>query len=256
MDLPIRRASPGSLFTTVRPVASDAGSSARLAILIVLNGLPALRKKSDLRPTIWPVAVFFCLVEVVAHEVWAAGRVTPSSGDSSFERASALKAVSPRNRFDGLLERHEGRLRRLAYGLLTDKGRVDDVLQEAFVRAYRKLPARFESERHEAAWLYRIVYRCCLNELRATRRRRETASVIELDDRPALVPEPIESMLLAEALRQLPPDQRAVLLLVDLFGFDYETAAAVLHSARGTIAWRLNIARTRLRHLLEEDDCE
>lgn len=203
-------------------------------------------------PTIWSSAVFCYSVEVVAQEVWAAGRASGGSRDRGFERVRAVEALAPRNRLQGLLDRHEGRLRRLAYGLLTDKGRVDDVLQESFVRAYRKLPARFESEGHEAAWLYRIVYRCCLNELRSARRRRETPLGIDFDDRSTSAPEPIESLALVEALRQLPYDQRAVLLLVDLFGFDYEAAAAVLRSKRGTVAWRLNAARTSLRHLLEE----
>jgi len=179
----------------------------------------------------------------------AAGR------DVAFDRARAVEALSPRNRFQGLLERHEARLRRLAYGMLADKSRIDDVLQEAFIRAYRKLPDRFESERQEAAWLYRIVYRGCLNELRSTRRRRESPAPVE-EDSAAPVREPSESMWVADVLAELPADQRAVVLLVDLLGFDYETAASVLRAPRGTIAWRLSAARARLREMLlsEEGD--
>lgn len=184
---------------------------------------------------------------------WA--RETVPGRDVAFERARAVEALSPRNRFQGLMERHEPRLRRLAYGVLADKSRVDDVLQEAFIRAYRKLPDRFESERQEAAWLYRIVYRCCLNELRSTRRRRETSPAAD-DDQPAAIDEPSGSLWVADALAKLPADQRAAVLLVDLLGFDYETAASVLRAPRGTIAWRLNVARTRLREMLlsEGDD--
>lgn len=182
------------------------------------------------------------------------GRPHPRSAgrDARFEQARAAEALSPRSRFQGLIERHEGRLRRLAFGVLTDKGRVDDVLQEAFIRAYRKLPDRFESERHEAAWLYRIVYRCCLNELRSARRRRDLPSEPDVD-LAAVSAEPSESIWIAGALAALPADQRAVVLLVDLLGFDYESAASVLRAPRGTIAWRLNVARARLRELLEED---
>ena len=169
--------------------------------------------------------------------------------DAAFERARVVDALSPRNRFQGLIERHEAKLRRLAYGILADKSRIDDVLQEAFIRAYRKLPERFESERQEAAWLYRIVYRCCLNELRSTRRRRETPVAAD-EDRPAAIDEPSESLWVADALALLPADQRAAVLLVDLLGFDYETAATVLRAPRGTIAWRLNAARNRLRETL------
>lgn len=172
--------------------------------------------------------------------------------DVRFEQARAAEALSPRARFQGLVERHEGRLRRLAYGVLADKSRVDDVLQEAFIRAYRKLPDRFESERQEAAWLYRIVYRCCLNELRSARRRRDLPAEPDVEVA-ATSTEPSESMWVAGALAELPADQRAVVLLVDLLGFDYEAAALVLRAPRGTVAWRLNVARSRLRELLGEE---
>ena len=159
----------------------------------------------------------------------------------------AHAAVAPRRRFENLLERHEARLRRVAYGMLGDAHRVDDVLQEAFLKAYRSLPDRFENDRAEAAWLHRIVHRCCLDELRGRRRRREVAGVIELlsvvDDQDA-------SLVVAGALAQLPERSRAVILLVDLIGLDYDTTALVLRVPRGTIASRLNAARAQLREAL------
>ena len=79
------------------------------------------------------------------------------SRDDAHARLAALEAAAKPRRFETLLQRHESRLRRVAYGMLAHPSRVDDVLQEALVRAYRKLPVRFETEQHEAAWLYRIV---------------------------------------------------------------------------------------------------
>ena len=148
--------------------------------------------------------------------------------DAAYERAQAAEAVSRRRRFENLLERHEARLRRVAFGMLADPGRVDDVLQEAFIRAYRGLPDRFENDRQESAWLYRIVHRCCLNELRARRRRPEAPGLPEGLAAPAVRSD--ESLAAAAALAELPPDTRAVVLLVDLVGLDYETAAAACAS--------------------------
>ena len=54
-----------------------------------------------------------------------------------------------------------------------------------------------------------------------------------------------------DVLRTLQPSDRAVLLLVDLLGFDYEEAAEVLGIPRGTVASRLNAARTRFRTALD-----
>lgn len=197
--------------------------------------------------------MFCSSVEAVAYEAWAGGWARRAEkSDATFEHLRAVEAVSPRSRFQGLIERHEPRLRRLAFGVLTDKSRVDDVLQEAFIRAFRKLPDRFENERQEAAWLYRIVYRCCLNELRSTRRRREMPAPVD-EEQAAPAGEPSDSLWVASALAALPADQRAVVLLVDLLGFDYETAASILRAPRGTIAWRLNVARSRLRDVLGEE---
>jgi RNA polymerase sigma-70 factor (ECF subfamily) len=174
-----------------------------------------------------------------------------SGRDDAFERARSVEAVSAQNRFRGILERHERRLRALTFSMLGDASRVDDVLQEAFVRVYRKLPDRFESERHETAWLYRVVYRCCLNELRSRRRRRETPGLAPYENL-AAEPAPLEAVVLAESLAALPLDQRAVVLLVDQVGLDYETVASALHIPRGTVASRLNAARSRLRAALAE----
>jgi len=179
-------------------------------------------------------------VELVGTHPFAASR-----RDEAYERARATEAVARRRRFENLLERHEARLRRVAFGILTDPGRVDDVLQEAFIRAYRGLPVRFESDSQEAAWLYRIVHRCCLNELRSRRRRPETPGLPEGMPAPAAGSE--ASLAAAAALAELPPDARAVVLLVDLVGLDYETAAAALRIPRGTVASRLSKARILLR---------
>lgn len=166
--------------------------------------------------------------------------------DSVHERLRAAEAVTKRRRFESLLERHEARLRRVAFGVLGDAGRVDDVLQEALLKAYRALPNRFESERHEAAWLYRIVHRSCLNELRTRRRRRETLGVPEDTAAPTSEAN-LASLAVAAALAELPLDARAVVLLVDLIGLDYETAARALRIPRGTVASRLSSARSLLR---------
>jgi len=160
------------------------------------------------------------------------------------ERA-AREASSPRRRFENLLDRHEPRLRRVAYGMLGDASRVDDVLQDAFLKAYRKLPAAFDSLQAESAWLYRIVHNCCLDELRRRRRRPEVVGLVER----AADPDP-DSLVVAGALAELNEQSRAVVLLVDLIGFDYETAAAALGVPRGTVASRLNTARAQLRELL------
>ena len=161
-----------------------------------------------------------------------------------WRRDEAVTAPSDRRRLEQLLARHHAYLRRAAAGVLVDTDRLDDVLQEAYLKAFRSLPPSFANEAHEAAWLHRVVYHTCLDELRARRRRRDTA---ELDlDAPATGDAHV-GVAVAEALRALAPADREVLLLVDLLGYDYETAGDVLGVPRGTVASRLSSARARFR---------
>jgi len=141
-------------------------------------------------------------------------------------------------------------LRRVASGVLLDADTLDDVLQEAYLKAYRNLPRRFANEAHEAAWLSRIVYHCCLDELRRRKRRREQPDEA-IDAAPAPERDTLTSLAITRALATLEPADRLVLLLVDLVGFDYDSAADVLQVPRGTAASRLHTARRRFRELLD-----
>ena len=73
--------------------------------------------------------------------------------------------------FAELIERHDRSFRSLAFRLLADRDRMDDALQDAYVKAFRALP-RFRGGSAPSTWLYRIVYNTCLDELRRGRFRR------------------------------------------------------------------------------------
>jgi len=150
--------------------------------------------------------------------------------------------------FVELVERHDVSHRRLAFRLLSDSGRMDDVLQEAYTRAFRALP-RFRGDSSLETWLYRIVYNACIDDLR---RRREHETLEEWDEHIVAAPTaPEERLDLAAALASLPPELRAVVLLIDAEGLSYAEAAEVLGAPAGTIASRLNRARSHLQALLK-----
>ena len=166
------------------------------------------------------------------------------AGEGLLDRA---RAGDPRA-FADIVRSHDDRLRALAYRLLGDAGRMDDVLQEAYLRAFRALP-RFQGQAAVGTWLHRIVFNACMEELRAGARR-----PVPVDDPAAGQPTAVgpedgvaDRGALARALAALPHDQRAVVLLVDAQGFDYAGAAEVLGVAPGTIASRLSRAHARLR---------
>jgi RNA polymerase sigma-70 factor (ECF subfamily) len=155
-----------------------------------------------------------------------------------------------------LIKHYDPGLRSLAYRLLGDPDRMDDALQEAYVKAFRSLSS-FRGQSRLGTWLYRIVYNACLDELKRGRRFRHHP----LDyggDRPDPRADIAETVVrrsrLAQALSELAPEDRAAVLLVDAQGFDYRSAGEVLGVPSGTVASRLNRARAALRRALGEPE--
>jgi RNA polymerase sigma-70 factor (ECF subfamily) len=160
--------------------------------------------------------------------------------------------------FTEVVRHYDDRLRALAYRLLGDRAAMDDALQDAYVKAFGALPA-FREDAGLGTWLHRITYRACVDHLRREGRHRMVGAA-DGRDVPARGPaaEPAATAVartdLARALAALPVDQRVVVLLVDAEGLDYDTAAAVLGVAAGTIASRLSRARAALRNALSEGE--
>lgn len=124
-------------------------------------------------------------------------------------------------------------------------------MQEACLKAFgARSRCRPQSEAASAAWLYRILYRCCIDRLRARARERDhsrTSTPPQADDFGALADERIS---LEQALKELPFDQRIAIVLVDMIGLPYHRAAAVLGRPVGTVAARVARGRARLRKTL------
>jgi RNA polymerase sigma-70 factor (ECF subfamily) len=159
--------------------------------------------------------------------------------------------------FEQIVREFDGSLRAFSHRVL-GPGWTEDVLQEAYLRAFRSLP-QYRAERGAfRSWLYRIVYRCCLDEQRR-RRRRPLVWASDLEELPS--PNTSESAVVARdslwhALGTLSTEERACVLLVDGLGFDYESVATILDVPRGTVASRLSRARPLLRQALREPRAE
>ncbi len=159
--------------------------------------------------------------------------------------------------FVQLVGLHDEPLRALAYRLLGDPQLMDDVLQEAYLKAFRSLRG-FEGRSAFGSWLYRIVYNTCMDQLRRRSSRGQHLSLGEAGGLPDPAPDPGEvaaqRLDLAAALAALPPKMRATVLLVDAEGMDYQTAAGVLGIPVGTVRSRLSQARQLLRQALSEGE--
>jgi RNA polymerase sigma-70 factor (ECF subfamily) len=154
--------------------------------------------------------------------------------------------------FLALVRHYDAGLRSLAFRVLGDRDRMDDALQEAYVKAFRALPS-FRGSARLGTWLYRIAYNACLDELaRGPRVVQLPLAVAEsAPDLQLETDAQVEGrVVLAEALAALPVADRAVVLLVDAHGFTYDEAAEILGVPPGTIGSRLNRARAALRRAL------
>jgi RNA polymerase sigma-70 factor (ECF subfamily) len=154
--------------------------------------------------------------------------------------------------FDALVRLYDRRLRGLAFRLLGDPDRMDDAMQEAYVRAFRALP-RFRGDARVGTWLFRITYNACLDEL-ARARKSSYQPLDELVEAASDAP-PVGEAIAARsevgiALSSLPSEERAVVFLVDAHGYDYAAAADILGVPVGTVASRLFRARRALRKAL------
>ncbi len=164
------------------------------------------------------------------------------------ERIGPVGRVSP-DEFVELIREFDLRHRRLAYRLLGDRDRMDDVLQEAYARAFRALP-KFRGRAGIGTWLYRIVYNTCIDELRRSGALKEV-SLDQWPEAPAGRSDSVETRLdLEAALAALPAEHRAVVLLVDADELTYDEAAEVLGIPAGTVASRLSRARDALKEAL------
>lgn len=179
----------------------------------------------------------------------------PPPGSRPEVRLVARAARGDSDAFATLIRPYDRPLRALAFRLLEDAGAMDDALQDAYVKAFVGLP-RFEGASSVGTWLYRILYNTCLDELRRRGRAPALASdeAIERGEPADDAREAVETATdLARALSELPPDQRAAVMLIDAEGMSYDEASEILAVPLGTLASRVNRARARLRSALSED---
>lgn len=157
-----------------------------------------------------------------------------------------------RTAFGELVRRHRDRLWAVALRTLGNPDDAADAVQDALVSAYRNASS-FRGQAAVTTWLHRIVVNACIDFAR----RRAARPVVPVGDDavldvasteppndPAAARE--QALDVLDALRQLPDEQRAALVLVDMEGYSVEEAAAMLDAAPGTIKSRCARGRARL----------
>jgi RNA polymerase sigma-70 factor (ECF subfamily) len=155
--------------------------------------------------------------------------------------------------FGQLFLRHREKLWAVAIRTLSDPEDAADALQDAMISAFRRAES-FRGDSAVTTWLYRIVVNACLDRMRR-QAARPTARVADEEALDAVATaqshhDPSSdrdtSLDVLAALRTLPPDQQAALVLVDMLGYPVSEAAELLDVSEGTVKSRCSRGRARL----------
>ena len=158
--------------------------------------------------------------------------------------------------FDELYAQHSTRLFNLAWRMCGTRSDAEDLLQEIFLLAYRKLP-EFRGDAAVGTWLYRLAINKCLDYLKSRQTRAGFATTtIDEDNMPTeLSTGPardagLKRLDLERAIARLPERARAAFLLHDVEGFQHQEIASILGISEGTSKSQVHKARLRLREFL------
>ena len=156
--------------------------------------------------------------------------------------------------FAMLYELYGARLFTLACRMAGSREEGEDLLQEIFLLAYRKLRG-FRGESTLGTWLYRLALNQCLDFVRSRRAKMDRATDA-LEDRASFELQgpretPIARIDLERALEQLPAGCREAFVLHDIEGYGHKEVAAMLGIAEGTSKSQVFKARMKLRALLK-----
>jgi RNA polymerase sigma-70 factor (ECF subfamily) len=196
--------------------------------------------------------------------------ISPMVGNREIDQELVERAQRGDKRAFGMLvEKYQRKLGRLLSRMIRDQTEVEDVVQEAFIKAYRALP-NFRGESAFYTWLYRIGINTAKNYLVAMGRRPQVINEIEIEDAENFedgnelrTMDTPETELLGKEIAKtvndtvasLPEELRTAITLREIEGLSYEEIATLMNCPIGTVRSRIFRAREtiagKLRPLLD-----
>jgi len=167
--------------------------------------------------------------------------------------------------FRELVERYQRKVLSVALGMTHNRDDALELTQETFVKAYENL-RKFKGESSFYTWLYRIVVNLAIDSRRRDRRH----PTVAIEDQPGgedfsatladrELADPFQQARareigsrVAQAISELTPDHKAVILLREVEGLSYEDISRVMQCSKGTVMSRLHYARKRLQARLRD----
>ena len=160
--------------------------------------------------------------------------------------------------FEELYRQHSRRLFGLVFRMTGSAEDAEDLLQEVFLQAHRKL-AGFRGESTLGTWLYRLAMNHCLDRLRGKQAKMSRATEsLDREEAPEptahepVIPSAISRMDLERAIDTLPEGCKAAFLLHDVEGFEHSEVGDILGVSEGTSKSQVHKARLKLRAILSK----
>jgi RNA polymerase sigma-70 factor, ECF subfamily len=178
------------------------------------------------------------------------GQVYFQKGDDEGEIIAKVLAGDT-GAFAGLVERYQSVVYNTAVRFVQDADEAEDVAQTVFVKVYERL-ASYDHRLKFFSWLYRITVNESLNHIRQRKPTERVTDQTTMGDAQAEAEQADTARLIREAIRELSPDHRAVIVLRHYEGRGYDEIAEILGISEKKVKSRLFTARQVLRDILTE----
>ncbi len=155
--------------------------------------------------------------------------------------------------FRVLVQRHKEKVRNIIYLTIGNSSLVDDISQDVFITVYKNLK-KFRFESQFSTWLYRITVNKCKDHLRKISVRKIFVPINDAEEKTEnkINTESKDvSVIVQNAIQQLPAKLRVPLVLKDIEGFSYQEIADTVQCEVGTVKSRIFRAREALKKVLE-----
>ena len=175
----------------------------------------------------------------------------------TLEKAVDRVLSGDRSAFQQIVDATSQRLVRLGARIMGNQADAEDVVQEAYVKAYRALTSgEFDRRSSTNTWLYRIVVNGAIDAKRSRKRRAESSDE-QVDpgwDGAGFAESRLALSELDDWLRTLPADQRAALVLQSMEGLNNTEIAKIMGVSEGAVEQRLVRARATLRQMRQKEE--
>ena len=167
--------------------------------------------------------------------------------------------------FEEIVKLYQQKVCSTIFYMVKNENIVEDLAQEVFIKVYKNI-SKFNEESSLYTWIYRITMNTCIDEIKKEKKITYINTYVETDegdlevqfeDETQRVDEILENKIkkesLIKAIKALPPEQRALIVLRDIRQFKYMEIAEMLNLNLGTVKSKISRARQNLKELLEKD---